>query len=233
MFKDKLKQLRIDNGLKQSDVAKAIGVSAATIGNYEQGTRLPRNKEIYKSLADFFNVSISYLMDKDSPETRTLLKKSSFSKTIYRTDIPIIYEGVDITRLVLPQPDNSTIPLTPKEMYASTEFLSRSGHVIFARRNLLKIIQEIRERTALDIQNDFTNIVQKIQDTVIFWYKKCWDNIDDLFPKATDLSSLYDLLDKCLRVDMLATDQFYLEDMARDFDWLREKLNTNMNNFNK
>ena len=45
MFKDKLKYLRIENNLTQADIAKAIGVSPATIGNYEQGTREPRNKK--------------------------------------------------------------------------------------------------------------------------------------------------------------------------------------------
>lgn len=66
MFKDKLKQLRIERKLTQADVAKAIGVSAATIGNYEQGTREPRNNEIWKKLADYFEVSVDVLMDKNT-----------------------------------------------------------------------------------------------------------------------------------------------------------------------
>ena len=54
MFKDKLKHLRIENNLTQADIAKAIGVSPATIGNYEQGTREPRNNEMWQKLADYF-----------------------------------------------------------------------------------------------------------------------------------------------------------------------------------
>ena len=64
MFKDKLKQLRIDRNLTQAEVAKAIGISAATIGNYEQGTREPRNNEMWQKLADYFGVSVDYLMEK-------------------------------------------------------------------------------------------------------------------------------------------------------------------------
>lgn len=67
MFKERLKQLRNERNLTQSELAKAIGVSAATIGNYEQGTREPRNNEMWKKLAYFFNVSIDYLMDKEKP----------------------------------------------------------------------------------------------------------------------------------------------------------------------
>lgn len=66
MFKDKLKQLRTEHNLTQSDIARAIGVSPATIGNYEQGTREPRNNEIWQKLADYFNISVDELMDKSS-----------------------------------------------------------------------------------------------------------------------------------------------------------------------
>lgn len=50
MFKDKLKQLRTEHNLTQADVANALGVSSATIGNYEQGTREPRNHEMWQKL---------------------------------------------------------------------------------------------------------------------------------------------------------------------------------------
>lgn len=65
MFKDKLKQLRIERNLTQADVANAIGVSPATVGNYEQGTREPGNSVIWQNIADYFGVSVNYLMDKN------------------------------------------------------------------------------------------------------------------------------------------------------------------------
>lgn len=66
MFKDRLRQLRIERNLTQAEIAKAIGVSSATIGNYEQGTREPRNNEMWQKLADYFNVSVDYLMNKEN-----------------------------------------------------------------------------------------------------------------------------------------------------------------------
>lgn len=66
MFKDRLRQLRIEHNLTQAEIAKAIGVSSATIGNYEQGTREPRNNEMRQKLADYFNVSVDYLMNKEN-----------------------------------------------------------------------------------------------------------------------------------------------------------------------
>lgn len=80
MFKDKLRQLRIENNLTQADLAKAIGVSPATIGNYEQGTREPRNNESWQKLADYFGISVDELIDKKhvmSVATDNIIDKNS------------------------------------------------------------------------------------------------------------------------------------------------------------
>lgn len=61
MFKDILRNLREKRGLSQSELAKIIGVTAGTIGNYEQGTRHPRNATL-QALSEYFEVSIDYLL---------------------------------------------------------------------------------------------------------------------------------------------------------------------------
>ncbi|EIQ82670.1 DNA-binding protein [Streptococcus canis FSL Z3-227] len=43
------------------EISKDTGISYSTLGNYNQGTRTPK-KENAKILADYFGVSISYLM---------------------------------------------------------------------------------------------------------------------------------------------------------------------------
>ena len=60
-FPDILKSLRLQLGLNQSDFAKAIGVSRSTIGMYETGRREP-DFETLELIADYFNVSLDYLM---------------------------------------------------------------------------------------------------------------------------------------------------------------------------
>lgn len=230
MFKDKLKQLRTERNLTQADIAKSIGVSAATIGNYEQGTREPRNNEMWQKLANFFEVTVDELMDKNyNPLGQKILpltdnepnsEKDRFKQ--FRTDIPIIYNGVDITSIVFSKP--GTIGHATKDQrYAYIEFNSRSGHVLFARKNLLEILEDIKNSSLENISNNFDSIIQRIDYDIIYWYKKCWNNIDDIFPEATNLESLYDLLDKCLSVDKVATDEFSLENINVDLDWLRRK----------
>ena len=69
MFKDNLKRLRKERGLTQAELAKELNVSLATIGNYETGTRQPKNKDMWNKIADYFQVSVSELMDelKENP----------------------------------------------------------------------------------------------------------------------------------------------------------------------
>lgn len=229
MFKDKLKQLRTERNLTQADVAKGIGVSAATIGNYEQGTREPRNNEMWQKLANYFDISVDDLMDKNNVDHYAIKNNfpSSSSKRDwtqqYKLNTKIIYNGVDITSLVN-APNDEITPVTREQQYAYAEYLGRSGHALYARKKLLEILDEIHSQSTKEIHDNLPNIIDRVENYVVFWYKKCWDNIDDLFPTANTLDTLYDLLDKCLCVDKIAQQEFTLIPIEENFDWLREKL---------
>lgn len=229
MFKAKLKQLRTERNLTQSDIANAIGVSPATIGNYEQGTREPRNNEMWQKLADYFNISVDELMDKDNNIRYTVKIGNSTPsrekdwRQQFRTDTKIIYNDVDITSLVNSKSGDLT-PVTRDQQYAYTEYSGRSGHVLYARKQLLSILEDIHLKSTKEILENLSNIVERIENNVVYWYKRCWNNIDDLFPTANNIETLYDLLDKCLCVDMIAQQEFTLIPIDEDFDWLREKL---------
>lgn len=71
-FKDILKDLRLEMGIKQKDVAKACDVSPQCISQLEAGTRNPTGTTLI-ALADFFNCSVDYLLGRD--ETFTNLPK--------------------------------------------------------------------------------------------------------------------------------------------------------------
>lgn len=64
MFKNNLRKLREEKKLTQSELAKILGLSDGSIGNYEQGSREPRN-ETLKKMSEFFGVSIDYLLGFD------------------------------------------------------------------------------------------------------------------------------------------------------------------------
>lgn len=62
---NRLKELRLEKGLLQSDVAKVINKSDRLVGFYENGKR-DMSTETLAILADFFNVSIDYLLGKSN-----------------------------------------------------------------------------------------------------------------------------------------------------------------------
>jgi len=64
---DRLKALRKKMNLTQKEVGEKIGLSGKTISSYEQGDRQPDNETLLK-LANFFGVSVSYLLgETDNP----------------------------------------------------------------------------------------------------------------------------------------------------------------------
>ena len=60
-----LKELRSHKNITQSDLASALGVSLGAVGNWESNKRMP-DYETLKKLADYFNVSIDYLLGRET-----------------------------------------------------------------------------------------------------------------------------------------------------------------------
>lgn len=60
-LKNKIRDLREDMDLRQTDVASATGIDQKTLSNYETGKTNPDSYAIIK-LAEFFNVSTDYLL---------------------------------------------------------------------------------------------------------------------------------------------------------------------------
>lgn len=61
-FPDKLRELRIDKGKTQRQLAKELDVSQNAVCNWENGNRQP-TFEMLGKIASLFDVSVSYLLD--------------------------------------------------------------------------------------------------------------------------------------------------------------------------
>ena len=64
-FGEKLVKLRIKKGITQAQTADIIGISRRTYINYETKGSYPRDREIYKKLADLFECDHNYLLTED------------------------------------------------------------------------------------------------------------------------------------------------------------------------
>lgn len=64
MLNERLKELRKLKNLTQQQLAEILGIDRSNYANYERGKRIPPIDKIEK-IADFFNVSIDYLMGRE------------------------------------------------------------------------------------------------------------------------------------------------------------------------
>ena len=69
-FSTKIKNLRKENKKTQQNIADLLKIRRSTYGEYERGKIVPPMDKI-KILADYFNVSIDYLMSGKEPEFST------------------------------------------------------------------------------------------------------------------------------------------------------------------
>ena len=63
---DRLKKLRTERGLLQSDVANFLNIKTNSYSQWETGKREPDFSSLLK-LADYFQVSLDYLLGRDAP----------------------------------------------------------------------------------------------------------------------------------------------------------------------
>ena len=99
-FSKRLKELRLEAGLTQKDLANAIEVGRTTISEYESGKIVPKQEGLLK-LANHFNVSVDYLTGV-SNERATRKQNTSDLDSLLNTihhilldeyDTPVTYEG--------------------------------------------------------------------------------------------------------------------------------------------
>lgn len=75
----KLKLLRQQNKLSQSEVARRIDVSSSAVSAYEAEEISP-SLETFVKLADLFKVSADYLLDISYPRDKAVLDTSGLNK---------------------------------------------------------------------------------------------------------------------------------------------------------
>lgn len=91
-FRTRLKQLRMEKQLNQTDLGSALNLATSTISMYENGKREP-DFETLETIADYFNVDIDYLLGKTDKITRIEFDEYSDVKNLIHPSayrIPIV-----------------------------------------------------------------------------------------------------------------------------------------------
>lgn len=71
MFGERIKGLRSEAGLSQSQLCKELNLKQTRLSSYETGQNMP-SVEILESLADYFGVTVDYLLGR-SPEPHGII----------------------------------------------------------------------------------------------------------------------------------------------------------------
>lgn len=82
-MQNRIRDLREDMDLRQSDLAEKTGIDQRTISNYETGKTAPDAYALIK-LADFFGVSIDYLVGRIKHDYSTNEKKTKLIEQIQK-----------------------------------------------------------------------------------------------------------------------------------------------------
>ena len=69
MQPNRLRYLREKEGLTQTNIANTLHIGQSTYNRYERGVREP-DHETLKKIADYFHVSLDFLLKHDRPYTR-------------------------------------------------------------------------------------------------------------------------------------------------------------------
>ena len=80
---NRIRDLREDKDMRQSDLAEAVGIDQRTISNYETGKTNPDSEALIK-LADFFGVSIDYLVGRTNYNASTNQERNKLIDKIKR-----------------------------------------------------------------------------------------------------------------------------------------------------
>ena len=68
VLSDRIKELRVKNGLSQHDLDTVLGFNDAPISDFERGSCFPKYETLL-ALADFFQVSLDYITGRSDDAT--------------------------------------------------------------------------------------------------------------------------------------------------------------------
>lgn len=102
----RIRMLRINMGLNQSELADKIGVTKSAVSQWESGKRNP-DKEALLSLADLFNVDLNYLYGKEDVTSRYLKYDEILLIDKYRSASAEIKSAINAILGINPEPADS------------------------------------------------------------------------------------------------------------------------------
>lgn len=97
---ERIRQLRIDKGLTQQELADTLGITQQAVGRWERGLATPDTSTLPR-LADFFGVTVDYLLGRTDEPTTTIQQKQEQKRPKdlqkFLDQQQIMFDGVPLT----------------------------------------------------------------------------------------------------------------------------------------
>ena len=94
-FGSRLKELRIEKGFSQKEVAGDMGVSITTISQYESDSRFP-NEDMLRRLCLYYKITSDYLLGLTDTKHAPLSKDEAKTKMVSSKQMELISELIDM-----------------------------------------------------------------------------------------------------------------------------------------
>ena len=94
-FENILKQLRLEHGISQAELAERLGISRSAVSMYERGEREP-DLDTLEKIADYFNVDMNQLLGR-TPDTTDVSSATSYEPTYEDMQSLLARNGKNLT----------------------------------------------------------------------------------------------------------------------------------------
>lgn len=177
----KLLNLRKESGLKQADVADAVGITRASLSYYEKGERSIDIDVLYK-LSEFFNVSIDYLFglsDKVPPQREHSANREIINLGFSHETIDRLWGNHELVSMIndfISHADFAEFEkLTYHTRYTAYENMDRNYRSFLTSRLLYSMIADIFEKWYKDDNDKIKTLSEDEQKELLSDIEKYLD----------------------------------------------------------
>lgn len=98
-FAERLKELRSEKNLTQTELGEKVGINYSTLSDYERGNKADPYMSTLRTLSNFFEVSIDYLIGESNIKNNELIEKcQELMKKLTDEDIRKVYSYAEFLR---------------------------------------------------------------------------------------------------------------------------------------
>lgn len=123
----RLRALREEKNITQEELGRILGTSHVTIGRYENGERIPK-LDILIDLANYFDVSLDYLLFRSDKKEVYSSKDKSNNLTILNTNLHIVEDFNKLNEEGKKEAEKRVKELTSMPFYRADETVTIAAH---------------------------------------------------------------------------------------------------------